>query len=313
MGNLYPSDRQIMSPIALLLVTISTFSHALWNYLGKKSNPSPAFFEMTLLAATVCLSPILFFYIGKISYIPIQVWGMLLLTGVCQSVYFWGLAGAYRHGQLSIAYPLARALPVLIVTIISLLFKLGNPISSMGYAGIFLVVMGCLLIPLQTFGSIKLRSYLNLYCGLAFIAACGTAGYTIIDNEALRVLRSLPDMGLNSVEIAILYMFFETAITATVLGFYILVSPADRRLFMEIQARGWRFAAVTGVIINLTYGLVLAAMAFVTNVSYLAAFRELSIPIGAVLGISLQKEPGYRPKIVGVGIVLAGLLLVGFS
>ena len=31
-----------MTPIALVLVTISTFSHALWNYLGKKLNPSAA-------------------------------------------------------------------------------------------------------------------------------------------------------------------------------------------------------------------------------------------------------------------------------
>ena len=45
-----------------------------------------------------------------------------------------------------------------------------------------------------------------------------------------------------------------------------------------------------------TYGLVLASMAHVTNVSYAAAFRQLSIPLGAFLGIWLQKEPSPPPS-----------------
>jgi uncharacterized membrane protein len=59
--------------------------------------------------------------------------------------------------------------------------------------------------------------------------------------------------------------------------------------------------------------LVLVAMAYVTNISYLAAFRELSIPIGAFLGITLQKEPAFKPKMLGIGLVLAGLILVGLT
>ena len=60
-----------------------------------------------------------------------------------------------------------------------------------------------------------------------------------------------------------------------------------------------------------TYGLVLASMAYVTNVSYVAAFRQLSIPIGAVLGLTIQREPRYLPKIIGIVIVSVGLILVG--
>ena len=68
---------------------------------------------------------------------------------------------------------------------------------------------------------------------------------------------------------------------------------------------------MTGVVILTTYGLVLASMAYVTNVSYVAAFRQLSIPIGAVLGFTLQQEPRYLPKLMGIGIVTVGLVLVG--
>jgi uncharacterized membrane protein len=62
-----------------------------------------------------------------------------------------------------------------------------------------------------------------------------------------------------------------------------------------------------------TYGLVLAAMAYVSDVSYVAAFRQLSIPIGAVLGLTLQQEPRYQPKIIGIGVVSVGLVLVGIG
>jgi uncharacterized membrane protein len=54
-------------------------------------------------------------------------------------------------------------------------------------------------------------------------------------------------------------------------------------------------------------------MAHVTNVSYIAAFRQLSIPFGAMLGIIVQKEPLYRPKLVGTGVAFAGLILVGIA
>jgi hypothetical protein len=70
-------------------------------------------------------------------------------------------------------------------------------------------------------------------------------------------------------------------------------------------------AAITGVGIYLTYDMVLAAMNYVTNVSYVAAFCQLSNPVGALLGMVLLKEPRYFPKLIGVTIIFVGLGLVG--
>jgi uncharacterized membrane protein len=52
-------------------------------------------------------------------------------------------------------------------------------------------------------------------------------------------------------------------------------------------------------------------MNYVTNVSYVAAFRQLSIPLGALFGMLLLNEPRYVPKITGVVIIFLGLTLVG--
>jgi multidrug transporter EmrE-like cation transporter len=67
-----------------------------------------------------------------------------------------------------------------------------------------------------------------------------------------------------------------------------------------------RQAAVVGVLIFVGYSLVLLALALVPNVGCAVALRQVSIPLGAVLGILILKEPAYRPRLVGVGRCSSG-------
>jgi len=68
-----------------------------------------------------------------------------------------------------------------------------------------------------------------------------------------------------------------------------------------------------GVGMYLAYVLILFAMLYVSDASYVAAFRQLSIPLGATLGIVLLKEPRYLPKLIGIVAVYGGLVLVGMG
>ena len=72
----------------------------------------------------------------------------------------------------------------------------------------------------------------------------------------------------------------------------------------------WLTAAVAGLMMTGAYGLVLLAMAFVTNVSYVSAFRQISLPIGVFLGMIVHREPRYVPRLVGSTVILTGLVLV---
>lgn len=299
-----------MTPTAILLITLSAFAHAFWNLLGKRRNPSAAFFLAASLGSLVCLSPVLVWYWKVIIHIPGSVWLLLGGAGITQAIYMIGLAGAYRNGDMSVAYPLARALPVILIAIVSSLLGLGKLISPQGYLGMLIVVFGCLLVPLPAFRELRLRNYLNRCCAMALLAACGTTGYTLIDSEALRILRGLPELGMGKVETAILFMVLETASIVIMLSLYVFFKRNERKELAEVLRHSWRYAAVTGLIITGTYGLVLAAMAYVSNVSYLAAFRQLSIPIGSFFGILIQKEPAPVPKLTGIAILLTGLVLV---
>ena len=66
-------------------------------------------------------------------------------------------------------------------------------------------------------------------------------------------------------------------------------------------------------LIDFTYGLVLVSMNYVSNVSYVAAFRQFSTPLGALFGMAFLKEPRHMPKIAGVVVIFLGLVVVGMK
>lgn len=302
-----------MSLTAAALIIVSAFMHAGWNFISKRRNPSLAFFFVTAVFAALAISPILFIHRGVLGVLPTAVWGLVLATGVAQAIYFFGLAGAYRRGDISLAYPLARALPVLFVASFSLLLGNGGEIGTVGLFGMALITAGCIILPLPNFQELRLQNYQDAVILMALVAAIGTTGYTLLDDQALRQMRAAIPLG-NS-QITLIFIALQTGSTALMLGLATLFSPDERRQLRQIgQNRALLLTSLlTGIIIMSTYGLVLAAMAYVTNVSYVAAFRQLSIPIGAVLGLTLQQEPRYLPKLVGIGIVSVGLVLVGIG
>ncbi len=304
-----------MSPIAIILIIASAIMHASWNFVSKRRDPSLAFFWITAVCASIIMSPFLIAYRHALPLIPTSVWGLLLATGIAQAVYFFGLAGAYRQGDISLAYPLARAIPVLLVALISILVGRGGEIGRLGFLGMMLIFLGCVVLPLPHFGTVRLRDYFDIVYLLAVVAALGTVAYTLLDDQALRSLRASPVLQLSILEITLLFISLQAISTALMMGTATLFVTAERHHAKEILHNRSAIvtAATTGVVIMTAYGLVLASLAFVSNVSYAAAFRQLSIPIGALLGMTVQREPRYRPKIVGIGVVTVGLVLVAIG
>ena len=94
------------------------------------------------------------------------------------------------------------------------------------------------------------------------------------------------------------------------LAVFVAIRPASRAALLGELKSNKRHVAVAGAAIWLSYALILVSLAFVRNVSYVAAFRPLSIPLGAGFGIAVLKEPPCGPKLTGVGVIFLGLLLV---
>jgi drug/metabolite transporter (DMT)-like permease len=300
-----------MTLTAAILLLISAVTHAGWNYISKKEHPTASFYFVANTIGVICVFPILLYYGNQILLIPKSVWIFIAMSGFFLAAYMAALAGAYRAGDISIAYPLARSLPVIFVFLITLIFDQGKPLGAWVVIGIILVVAGCMILPLKAVREFQFSNYKNICCLLAVLAAVGIAGYTITDDAALRTLREIPGTPWGPVDATLVYMVLE-GISCSIWQFLIVASDSrERRILIDVLHDFKAAAAITGIGIYLTYGLVLASMNYVTNVSYVAAFRQLSIPLGALFGMGLLKEPRYVPKVIGVVIIFLGLTLVG--
>lgn len=303
-----------MSPVAIILVILSAFLHAGWNLHSKRQHPSAAFFLIASLAGFALLSPTLIIYRDVLLHsFPARVWMLLITTGFFMALYYSALAGAYRAGDMSVAYPLARSSPVIVVTVVTLALGRGDQVSAVCVAGIILVVAGCFLIPLKRFRDFHLKKYLTPICGLALLAAIGTSGYSIADDEALRQLRSGPAGAIGNAQVALLYACLEGLSASFWLFLFIATRRSGRASLRQVLRTNKRHAALAGVAIYLTYILVLISLAFVDNVSYVVGFRQLSIPLGATFGVLALKEPPHSPKIAGTAIMFIGLVLVAIG
>ena len=299
-----------MTLFALGLVTVSAFTHAFWNFLSKRQNSSAAFFLMASLTTSVVLVPLLFIFRDGLAAIPVSVWGLIAATGAAQALYYIFLAGAYQTGDLSHAYPLERSLPVVLVALVSVILGRGGQIHPLAYFGFAAVTAGCILLPMPKFSDMHLHHYRHKWVLFALLAALCITSYTLLDDQSLRTLRSLPATPLSNLGWTLLFAELEGISISLFLTVFILGWATERRVLVQASRSDWGMAARVGLIITATYGLVLLAMAYVSNVSYILAFRQLSIPIGAALGMLVRKEPAYLPKLVGIGIVVVGLILV---
>ncbi|MBI9084884.1 MAG: hypothetical protein JEZ11_14925 [Desulfobacterales bacterium] len=300
-----------MTVTAILLLLISAILHASWNFIGKRNAPEAAAFLVASIVGVFCLAPFPVLYPGAIGYFSQEVWLLVFGAGCFQAFYYTALAGAYRSGDMSIAYPIARSSPVIVVTVVSLLLGRGDQVSGQCITGIVFVVVGGFFLPMRRFDDFRMGNYFNISCLLALAAAFGTAGYSIVDDEALRLLRQTLGSPMAAWQITGVYAFFEALTTVAWMGVFVISRKRERIAFCSIISRHFGSGAAMGLAIHLTYLMVLISMAFVSNVSYVVAFRQVSIPLGVLMGVMFLKEPGHRPKCVGVIVIFAGLILVG--
>jgi len=198
-----------MSLVAILLVLASAVTHVAWNTASKRSRPTATFFFLSHSVGSMVMVPILLWYHEMLPLIPWSVWGWLAVTTVFMVGYYVALAAAYRAGDMSVVYPLARSLPVVIVLGVSLLLGRADAISGAAMAGIVLVVGGMMLLPKGRFAEWRAKDYVNYPCLFALLAAIGTAGYSLIDDAALRIMRAEFASAVPIVAVTVVYSCLE--------------------------------------------------------------------------------------------------------
>ena len=109
-----------MDPIALGFVALAAVLHAGWNILLKAAGDPLRTAAVGIAAASAVLVPVVaigWFVLGQ-PRSRRTAWAIGILSGGVEVLYFAFLAAAFRRGDLSVVYPLARgSAPLLAIAI----------------------------------------------------------------------------------------------------------------------------------------------------------------------------------------------------
>lgn len=300
-----------MTLTAFVLIFVSVFLHAAWNTISKSITPSMAFYSLMTLTAALIWLPFLIFGSWNPFAMPGKFWLLLLFSVIGEVAYMLGLSRAYSKGDISLVYPVARALPVLMVPAVTLIFGLGSKTpDTCALIGMVVIPFGCMVIPLRKFSDFSLKPYCNSVIGFILLAAAGTTVYTVLDSISVSMLQA--QTGRKSIfDTLALLCLIESGLT---LGELITVAfdRKERRLLKTLAFKSL-YPVAAGCCSTSAYALVVVAMGYVSNVSYLQAFRQMSLPVGFFAGLLILKEKGTLPKFVGMFLILAGLICVALG
>lgn len=96
-----------MPILAVALVLVSAGLHLYWNALVKVAK-DPTSFSHQLQGIGSLLALPFGLVLGWGQWPEPRPWGCAALSGVCYAIYYCALAGSYRLGQISVAYPIVR-------------------------------------------------------------------------------------------------------------------------------------------------------------------------------------------------------------
>jgi len=283
--------------VPFALIVVSSVSHALWNYMAKGSSARLTYIWLMNVTSQLTVLPFFILFMRDWS-IPWNVLPLLVASGCAELIYFLALSRAYDVGDLSLMYPLARSSP-LFVAVLSMLI-LGERISPWGVAGILLIVVGVYTLHLKSFRVneilLPLRSVRGAASQLALLAALGTTAYSIIDSRGVALIDPVR------------YNFWlEILLT-------LLLTPFALKGGAGVAADTWRNqglrASVSGFLMRGGYMLVLIAMTM-APVSYILTLRQVSVVMGALLGVVLLKESYGRMRLLSSAIIFIGVYILG--
>jgi phosphonate utilization associated putative membrane protein len=282
----------------VLTILFAALLHASWNALiksgGDKSLDTALIHSLGVLFA---VPAVLWFGLP-----PAQAWPFIAASSMIHVAYYVALAGAYRHGDLGLTYPIMRGSAPLLVASASVAL-VGESLSGRAWAGMVVLCAGVLLVGLARTGADRAGSAARrkaLWFALA--NACIIASYTVVDGLGVRAA------GDAFSYIATIFLFDGLPYMALVMW---RAGPRRGEALRYMRARVPM--ALGGSAASLgSYAIALWAMTQ-APVALVAALRETSVVFAAVIGTLVLREPFGWGRAAGTGLVVAGVAALRFG
>ncbi|MEJ2865238.1 DMT family transporter [Actinomycetospora flava] len=221
---------------------------------------------------------------------PAPAWPAILTSALIHVIYTLLLWWSYQLGEFSQVYPVARGTAPWVVALVEI--ARGEDVPTLQLLGIGVISLG--LISLALDGGRLTRASLPAL-GAALATGVSIAGYTVVDATAVST---------TPVAVYAAWMFL---LQGPVMP---LVALARRGRRLRTLSRGVVLAGLGGGVVSLAaYGLVLVAQTSGATAA-IAALRETSIVIGAVIGSVFLGERFGRGRAISAAVVVVGIVLV---
>ena len=297
-----------MPPLALAFVAVAAVLHAGWNVLLKTSG-DPLRTAVRLQAfGTLVLVPIAvvaWFVGGRFAIDPRGV-AVAIGSGFLEAAYFVFLSAAYRRGDLSLVYPLARGSAPLLSVLVGI-GLLGERLGANGTLGVLCILAGILAVarPWRAFREAGQEHRGAI--GFALATGVTIAAYSAVDRIGVRIIEPW-------VYGAILAVAATIILSATVRfgrawGLIAPAPPASATGPSSPLARD----GIAGVLSLIAYLLILVAYPM-APLAAVAPRRESAIVRAAAWGsIRLGEASGRREgaiRIAAAALVVFGAVLL---
>lgn len=257
-----------MTSLALGLILASAVIHATWNLFSKRAGGGLVFVWLFTLVATVLYAPAAAWaWWNDPPSLNVIGWFFLLGSGAWQVAYFLSLQRAYRSGDLSLVYPLARGSGPLLATVYAITL-LGERPSIVTLSGTLLIAASALVL-----------------CGIGTGGQRSAIGWGLLTGAIIGSFSLWDAVLVARLDVPPVVVEW----TATAFRLVVLAPFALRLPVLPEWRRTWREALVVGSLSSFSYILVLTALTM-SPLSTIASAREISILIGAILGANLLRE-----------------------
>ena len=196
----------------------------------------------------------------------------ILLSAFLHFFYQIFLLNAYKYGELSEVYPVARGVSPLIITLISLFF-LSENISFFEIMGILLISVSILTYGLHNFLSNKTNTKGML---LAIFTGCFIASYSLVDGYGARVTQN-----------PISFYSVMTLINGII--FFVFVNWKQNNILKRIIIEGKISFFIGGSASYVAYAIVVWACVYLP-IGIVSSIRETSVIFALLLGTLFLKE-----------------------
>ena len=277
-----------MSSTVFITVIFAALLHAIWNGMVKNFEDKVISVSAIVFGhVPIAILVMLFLPLPTLESVP-----YIILSAIIHQGYQYYLISAYKIGDLTRVYPVARGSGPIVATLISIIF-LGLLISKIQILSIFLICFGIII--LGVFNKKSLKNNKTIIYSLATGFFIGL--YSLSDGYGARIsLSPLSFLGWSFILNAMIFPF-------------VLKSMNYSNVFSRVMKEAKFIFWIGGTISYIVYGLIVWCFTQ-APIPLVGALRETGIIFALLIGSSFLKEKLTLVKIISIFLIFIGVILL---